>query len=445
MRSTLRIPLVVLALSLTRPAAIASAAEPIVGRIAEWWLSPPVRVSNIDLERYPDAAARQARPWTLIASDPSGLVDIAHYCTPLPGDGSRVYARTTLHAAQRETRRLALDFSELVSLYLNGRVVFRGRNPTPPASAGALAPVSDDHVFWLELAPGDNELMIACSRVSAAWGFVARDLDAILQHPGLRKLWEVTDGLRAPESVACDPVRRVLYVSNTNGDCISRLSFDGKMLDQAWARDLRRPTGLKLFHGQLHAVERTGVAVIDPTTGAVVRRLPLPGAAFPNDLAITDAGVIYVTDTVKGGIYRIAAGEATLWLEDPALAQINGILAEATRLLVGVTGDGAIKTVDLTTKRIGRFVDLGVPALMDGLVSDGAGGYLYSDYFGRIFRTDAAGRKTLLLDRTGPQQFCADFDFLPEEGLLVVPSLFDQRLTAYRLRLDEGPTPGPAD
>jgi len=46
---------------------------------------------------------------------------------------------------------------------------------------------------------------------------------------------------------------------------------------------------------------------------------------------------------------------------------------------------------------------------------------------------DAAGRKTLLLDRRGPHQYTADFEYIPEEGLLIVPSLYDNRLTAYRL------------
>ena len=70
---------------------------------------------------------------------------------------------------------------------------------------------------------------------------------------------------------------------------------------------------------------------------------------------------------------------------------------------------------------------------MDGLVTDGRDGYLFSDYYGRVYRADAAGRKTLLLDRRGPHQYTADFEYIPEEGLLIVPSLYDNRLTAYRL------------
>ena len=66
-------------------------------------------------------------------------------------------------------------------------------------------------------------------------------------------------------------------------------------------------------------------------------------------------------------------------------------------------------------------------------MADGHGGYLFSDYFGRIFQADARGRRTLLLDRRGPRQYTADFEYIPDRGLLIVPSLYDNRLTAYRL------------
>jgi sugar lactone lactonase YvrE len=205
---------------------------------------------------------------------------------------------------------------------------------------------------------------------------------------------------------------------------------------------------LKFFHGKLYAVERPGVAEIDPDSGAVTRRFAIEGAPFLNDLTIDESGTIYVTDSQTNRIYRIADGKAELWLQDAAINTPNGLLVEKERLLVDVMSDGTIKTVDLGTKRVETFVSLHdgkvvskhasrlFPhgALLDGLVSDGKDGYLFSDYFGRIYHADATGRKTLLLDRSGPRQFCADFGYLPEQGLLVVPSLFEHRLTAYRLK-----------
>jgi hypothetical protein len=121
-----------------------------------------------------------------------------------------------------------------------------------------------------------------------------------------------------------------------------------------------------------------------------------------------------------------------VWIEGEAFANPNGILAESGRLLVGVTSDGTIKSVDVETKEVDTFVTLGPGSNIDGLVSDGQGGYLFSDYFGRLYRADAQGRRTLILDRRGPHGYCADFELVPGTGLIVIPSLYDQRVTAYR-------------
>jgi len=145
--------------------------------------------------------------------------------------------------------------------------------------------------------------------------------------------------------------------------------------------------------------------------------------------------VIYVTDTSKDCIFRLSGAISEVWFQGQEVARPNGILVEKDRLLVGVTADGTIKTIDLKSKSVTTFLTLGKGANMDGLVPDGAGGYLLSDYYGRVYRADAAGRKTLLLDRRGPRQYAADFAYIPELQLLVIPSLFEQRLTAFRLAL----------
>lgn len=407
--------------------------DPMPGRIADWSLSQPARVSEIDLERYPLTNAEKPLQWTSATSDAAGFVDTSRIVETTDKGPSRVFARTILHVEKPETRAISFGFSEAVSVYLNGQVVFRGRRDAPARASEPGASFDLGNTLWLPLKPGDNELMLALVSSTGQWSFCTRDLNAIYRHPCLTKLWELTDCLKTPESVACDAKRRVLYVSNFGSDYLSKISFDGKILAQSWITGLKRPTGLKLFHDKLYAVERSGIVELDLETAKISRRLPIDGAAFLNDLTIHDSGTIYVTDSAKGRLYRLAEGQAELWLEEPAIAKANGILADSSRLLVGVTSDGSVKSVDLATRRVDPFILLGPGALMDGLVSDGMGGYLFSDYFGRIFHTTLDGRRTLLLDRSGPHQFCADFDYLPEEHLLVVPSLYDQRLTAYRL------------
>jgi sugar lactone lactonase YvrE len=276
--------------------------------------------------------------------------------------------------------------------------------------------------------------MLVVTEEFGGWGFMFRDMDAIYQHGSLTNTWELSDKLNTPESVAYDAKREVILVSNFGDGTLSRIGLDGTVLARKWAEGLARPTGLVIHGDKLLVVERPGVAEIDLETGRILNRIPIAGAGFLNDLSVDEQGTVYVTDSDKNRIYRLVDGRAEIWLEGDAIKNPNGICVSKDRLLVGVTADGALKSVDLKNRQVATFLTLGPGANMDGLVSDGKGGYLFSDFYGRIYRADAEGRKTLLLDRRGPQQFCADFGYIPEKHLLVVPSLYDNRLTAYSYR-----------
>jgi hypothetical protein len=45
----------------------------------------------------------------------------------------------------------------------------------------------------------------------------------------------------------------------------------------------------------------------------------------------------------------------------------------------------------------------------------------------------SSGKTTELLNTTAPQTFCADFEYIEDLQLLVIPTLYDNRLIAYKL------------
>ena len=49
------------------------------------------------------------------------------------------------------------------------------------------------------------------------------------------------------------------------------------------------------------------------------------------------------------------------------------------------------------------------------------------------FMISPDGKTTEILNRTAPGRFCADLAYVPEKELLVIPSLYDNRVTAYRV------------
>lgn len=407
--------------------------EPVPGLVTDWSLSPVGAYSDLSPERYLDGKTADAVAWQPVSADDNGLVDIARHREPRAGGASKVWARTTVVAPQAEVRAFAFGYSDTVSIYLNGRIVFHGESAYRRRDPSFLGIIGWADTIHLPLEAGANELVLLVSETMGGWGFQMRDLSATYQHAALRQLWDIPGDLASPESVAFDPARRLLYVTNFGDGTLSRIGLDGTILDRRWVQDLRLPAGIKYVDGRLFVVDRTGIVELDPESGAVVSRSAVPGAGFINDLALDGSGAIYVTDSFKSCIYRIADGKAETWIDDKALDRPNGILVEPDRVLVGVSSDATLKSVDRTTRAVSTFLDLGSVANMDGLTADGRGGYLFSDYYGRLYHADRAGRRTLLLERRGAQGYCADFEYIPSLHLLVIPTLFDNRLTAFSL------------
>jgi len=102
----------------------------------------------------------------------------------------------------------------------------------------------------------------------------------------------------------------------------------------------------------------SGLVAVDPETGALRRHLRLAGTHLLNDLAISDGGDIYVTDSDQGAVYRMrAAGdELTPFVAPGTFPYANGIVVVpgAGKLLVAdVLG---ISIVDLETAARRRLV-----------------------------------------------------------------------------------------
>ena len=161
------------------------------GTLVHWSLSPDYDALARDPERPLSAADRAAIPWQTVEAEPPGIVAIYRYrmaphprvsfqtdwSTRLaPQPGTRlIYARTTIAADRDEVRKLSLGYSDEVSVFLNGRILYRGRSAQSFRDPGFLGIVSaDDDAVYLPLRKGANELVLALSELGGGWGFVAR-------------------------------------------------------------------------------------------------------------------------------------------------------------------------------------------------------------------------------------------------------------------------------
>ena len=162
--------------------------------LTRWSISPPFDGLARDLEQPLGASEIASIQWQQVEAEPPGLValyryhDAPHPRVTFQGDFSKrldpqpgmqvIYARTTITSDRAEVKRLALGYSDDVSVFLNGKILYRGRsaqNFRDPAFLGIVNPEND--AVYLPLKKGKNELMLAVSELGGGWGFICRLVD----------------------------------------------------------------------------------------------------------------------------------------------------------------------------------------------------------------------------------------------------------------------------
>ena len=243
-----------------------------------------------------------------------------------------------------------------------------------------------------------------------------------------------------------DPNRDVLYVTNFDNEYtskpepsgyISRLGLDGGVLDHRWVENLHAPTGMDIWRDTLFVAERENLLAVDLASGEIAGRWPIPDPVFPNDLVIDGDGTIYISDTRTGDwaesrIYRFRNGEFDVFANE-GISRANGLWIDEGWLIVGNSGDGLLKKVELSTGRMEDIISFGA-GIIDGIRMDGDGSLLVSRWEGQLFRISREGEVLELLDALPQGWNTADFEYLPEEALLIIPTFLDNRVRAIRIR-----------
>jgi sugar lactone lactonase YvrE len=412
------------------------------GTITEWELSPSKKLSEIDTEKYPSSAEFGKTAWQKIQCDPDGFVNVARYIARAGREPDCVLARATIKSDKDQTKKFSIGYSDVVSVFLNGTILYEGQSAYQQRDPSFLGIIGLFDALYLPLKRGDNELLLIVTEAFGGWGFVCRDAEAVFTDASLEKTWETGSDFLFSESVVYDPKRDVVYVSNydaygragaAGGQFISKMSLDGKVIEREGIKGLTRPTGMAIAGDHLFVVERNALAEIDLETGEVTNRHALPDPVFPNDVAVDGDGNLYVSDSGKNVVYRrVAGGAFEEWLAAPVVSQPNGLFVHGGSLLVGSTGDNALKSVDLATKNttvVARFE----PGAIDGIKLGKTGDLIVSHAQGRVYRVTLEGQVTRILDTSGPGRYTADFDYIAEKNLLVIPTFVDNRVVAYRM------------
>jgi hypothetical protein len=258
----------------------------------------------------------------------------------------------------------------------------------------------------------------------------------------LEKL-SVLGGFDAPECVAVDEQRDLVYVSNietkTGGywekdekGFISLMEAEG-MVKLRWKNSteetpLNAPKGMCVCEGLLYVADIDHVMTYDLAGGAV-KRVELPGAAMLND-AVAHKGFAYVSDTRTGKIWKL--GLPLSQIKGPPSA--NGLAFDADGRMYCVSYD-AHEIYQVDPNGVEAPTPLGLAghfAGLDGIEILSDGTMIVSDMkANRIFSVSADHKSVhKLAEVDGP----ADIGLDRKRRLLYVPMLAKGQVAIYKLR-----------
>jgi len=417
------------------------------GIVTQWDISRPYKAERVNRDRYPSFYAIFGANWQAVAAEPTGLVDLARYAERSEGGSDLVLARTKVYSDRKQDVTFSFGYSDEIDLFLNGRKVFAANSSYQHRDPSFLGIVGLNDAITMPLERGINEIFAMVTETFGGWGLMGRfdeELDLpVKEHHRTNLIWQTPDVLLTPETVLWDPQRHVLYVSNFDvrfqatedrTGYISKLDLDGEIQEQQWITDLDAPTGMAVHGDRLYVVERGFLAEIDIGRGEVIARYELPGAVFPNDVVVDQDGSIYVSDTSPNGkIFRLEDGDVEVWLTGEEVNRVNGLFIHDGELLMGSSGDGFLKAVNLSDKSVRNVVCLGA-GIIDGIRVTEEGNYLVSHWGGQVYEVSPSGEVVELLDTMGQKLNVADFEFLPDRNLLLAPTYMGNRVSAYSVR-----------
>jgi len=159
--------------------------------LTKWSISPSFDGLTRNLERALTPSEISSIQWQDVEAEPPGFIvlyrhrDAPHprvtfqsdFSTRLqPQPGMKVlYARTSIKSDRDQLKKLEIGYSDDVTVFLNGKILWRGRSAQgfrDPRFLGIVNPEND--AVYLPLKKGSNELLLAISELGGGWGFICR-------------------------------------------------------------------------------------------------------------------------------------------------------------------------------------------------------------------------------------------------------------------------------
>lgn len=257
------------------------------------------------------------------------------------------------------------------------------------------------------------------------------------QKATVQKLWATDTILKVPESVLVDDKENCIWVSNIDGasngkdgkGSISKLSKTGTPINLEWITGLNAPKGMAKYKQELYVADLTELVVIDIKKATIVKRVPIEGSVFLNDVTVNSKGAVFISDSRTGKVHRYENNTTTIEVEN--LQGPNGLLSIEDQLLIldrgsllSVTPGGAIS----------KIMD-GMDPSTDGIERVAPNQYLVSCWNGIVYYVVAGAQKITLFDTRSEKINSADIGYDAKKKIIYVPTFLKNNVVAYQLEI----------
>lgn len=257
------------------------------------------------------------------------------------------------------------------------------------------------------------------------------------QKATVQKLWATDTILKVPESVLVDEKENCIWVSNIDGastakdgkGSISKLSKTGTPINLEWVTGLNAPKGMAKYKQELYVADLTELVVIDIKKATIVKKIPIEGSVFLNDVTVNNKGAVFVSDSRTGKVHRYENNIVTTEIEN--LQGPNGLLSLDDQLLIldkgsllSLTAGGAIS----------KIMD-GMDPSTDGIEKVAPNQYLVSCWNGIVYYVVAGAQKITLFDTRTEKINSADIGYDAKNKIIYVPTFLKNSVVAYQLQI----------
>lgn len=275
-------------------------------------------------------------------------------------------------------------------------------------------------------------------KIICALAFITTGLiSASAQKATVQKLWATDTILKVPESVLVDDKENCIWVSNIDGastakdgkGSISKLSKSGTPIHLEWLTGLNAPKGMAKYKQELYVADLTELVVIDIKKATIIKKIPIEGSVFLNDVTVNNKGAVFVSDSRTGKVHRYENNIVSLEIEN--LQGPNGLLSIEDQLLI--LDRGSLLSLS-PSGAISKIMD-GMDPSTDGIERVAPNQYLVSCWNGIVYYVVAGAQKITLFDTRTEKINSADIGYDAKNKIIYVPTFLKNSVVAYQLQI----------